>query len=66
MRDFFRNYSPERFDLHETSAAEGNWFAAGYYWFSNSESPISIYMRLRLNDVEWELREIQITRRFSE
>ena len=62
VRDFFRHFPPARLDLNETSATEGNWFAAGRYWYQNGDAPLSVYLRLSVSNSEWELREIRISR----
>jgi len=62
MREFFRDYPPEKLDVEETSGTEGSWFASGVYLHQRG-NPLSVYFRLRSRDGEWELREIRFAGR---
>jgi hypothetical protein len=60
MEEFFRQYPPGRVVLQESSEREGNWFAAGQYWYRGGEHPLRIYVRFRQRGAQWELKEIRI------
>lgn len=62
MKDFFRDYRPARISLEETSGSDGNWFASARYWAENEDTPFAVYVRMRLNERRWELRELRIGR----
>lgn len=62
LGQFFDEYRPERLEMTETSGSEGNWFAAGRYWYRRGEAPLAVYFRLRSSGGEWELREVRIGR----
>lgn len=62
LHDFFRQYRPERLEITEASGAEGNWFAAGRYWYGRGDAPLAVYLRLRSGEGGWELREVRIGR----
>ncbi len=62
LHDFFDQYHPEHLEITETSGTEGNWFAAGRYWYRRGEAPLAIYLRLRGGEGAWELREVRIGR----
>lgn len=62
LSDFFNEYRPLRLQMTETSGSEGNWFAAGRYWYQRGEAPLTVYFRLRSGDGAWELREVRIGR----
>lgn len=66
MEDFFRQQPPERFNWQDPSQRDGNWFAAGLYWYRRADHPLRIYVRLRQTADQWELREIRIDRRMRE
>lgn len=63
LKDFFREYPPRRFRFQEPSQREENWFAAGQYWYEQSETPLWVYVRLRRQGAQWELREIRVDRK---
>lgn len=63
MRDFFREYAPERFVLVSENQAEGSWIADAQYGYRGAEQILQIYLRLRQLADGWELREIRIAQR---
>ncbi len=62
LKAFFDEYEPERLVLNETSGSEGNWFAAGRYWYAAGDLPLAVFLRVRRADDAWELREVRIGR----
>jgi hypothetical protein len=66
LQDFFRQFPPDRFSLLEPANTNGSWFAGGTYWSGQSERPFSVYVRIRMRDDRWELREIRIEQRGRE
>lgn len=62
LSDFFDEYRPLRLEITETSGSEGNWFAAGRYWYERGEAPLAVYFRLRSGEGVWKLREVRIGR----
>lgn len=62
LKAFFSEYRPDRLLLSERSASEGNWFAAGRYWYEAGEAPLRVYLRVRRANGGWELREVRIGR----
>lgn len=63
MQDFFQSYLPEQFTLEPGYGAEGSWIASGEYRYREAESSLQVYIRLRLKDKTWEVREIHIEQR---
>ncbi len=66
MQDFFREYPPEAFALQSESRTDGSWIAAGQYRCKQAERPFQVYLRLRLKEAQWELREIRIEEHLRE
>jgi hypothetical protein len=66
MLDFFRRYPPEGFTLQSQDREEGSWFATGLYRHRHAEHPLQVYLRLRLRDDRWELREVRVEERQRE
>lgn len=66
MLDFFRRYPPEGFTIQSQAREEGSWFATGQYRYKHAEHPLQVYLRLRLRDNQWELREVRIEERQRE
>lgn len=62
LKAFFDEFRPIRLALNEISGSEHNWFAAGNYWYASGDSPLAVYLRLRRDDIGWELREVRIGR----
>ena len=66
MDDFFKRYPPEGFTLQNDAQDEGNWFATGRYQYVHADQPLHVYLRMRLKDQQWELREVRIEERRGE
>lgn len=63
LERFFREHPPQRFRLDAPYRRDDNAFASGRYWYAQGESPLWVYIRLRREGANWELREIRIDRR---
>jgi hypothetical protein len=67
MQQFFQDHPPVQFSLQHTSVADGNWFASGPYFYTHSDRPLRVYVRLRAKgEGAWEVREIRIEERLRE
>jgi hypothetical protein len=60
MQDFFREHPPVQFSLEPGYGDEGSWIVAGEYWYRQEDASLQVYLRLRLKDKQWEVREIRI------
>lgn len=60
MRDFFRNYPPQRFDLQDISKTENSRLAIGQYWHIRAEQPLQVYIYLHCRNEQWRLEEVRI------
>lgn len=60
MRDFFRAYPPEQFELDDVARARDSHIAMGEYWYRGEEQAMRVYLRMRLRDGRWELKELRI------
>jgi hypothetical protein len=63
LESFRTSFPPERFVVRDESVAERGWFLEGFYWSGATRSPLRVYLRLRVNDGQWEIREVLIERR---
>lgn len=63
MAEFFRQYPPTRFAFEPATRREGSCFAGGAYVVERGETPLWLYVRLRQDGRDWELREIRVERR---
>lgn len=66
VQGFFQRYPPVGFTLQSQAKEEGSWFATGRYRYKHAEHPLQVYLRLRLKDDQWELREVRIEERRRE
>lgn len=62
LAEFFREYPPRRVDFSDPSRSGGNWFALGQYHYERGENPLRVFIRLRSNGGQWQLREVRIER----
>lgn len=60
LEDFFRQYSPQKFDFQEATRTDESWFAPGEYWYESAGNPLRVYVVLRQKGEQWELREIRV------
>ncbi len=63
VKGFFQRYPPVGFTLQSQAQEEGSWFATGRYRYKHAEHPLQVYLRLRLKNDQWELREVRIEER---
>lgn len=66
VQGFFQRYPPAGFTLQSQAPEEGSWFATGQYRYKHAEHPLQVYLRLRLKNDQWELREVRIEERRRE
>lgn len=58
LEGFFRDYPPRPFRFQEPSRRDENCFVTGRYGYG--DDPLRVYVRLRRQGADWELREIRI------
>ena len=62
LRDFFEEYPPLHVELSEPSTTDKGIFAAGTYRFATDRDPLRLYLRLRRDKTNWQMREIVLER----
>lgn len=63
MQDFFVQHPPTRFAFREHTRTDHGFFARGEYGSARVDPPLLVYVRLRVQEDRWELREILIESR---
>lgn len=63
MQDFFGKHPPDKFVFRDYAHTKGGSFAEGDYWSRRSERPLRVYVRLRVQGDDWEVREVLIEER---
>lgn len=59
LRDFFKEYPPQRFQVRTESQAQTNYLLVGRYWHARDHQPFRVYLHLRYRD-RWWLEEVRI------
>lgn len=59
LRDFFKEYPPQRFEVRTVSRAPSSHLLVGRYWHAQARRPLSVYLHLRYRD-QWWLEEVRI------
>lgn len=59
LRDFFKEYPPQRFQVRTESHTPTNYLLVGRYWHARTQQPLRVYLHLRYRD-QWGLEEVRI------
>ena len=60
LKSFFSDFPPEDFSVTGSTRTPGAWFVEGKYLSKSAEKPIRIYIRLRVSDGTWKVREFLV------
>jgi len=60
LKGFFKDYPPEDFEVVASTRTPGAWFVEGAYTTKGSASKLKIYIRLRIAEGTWKVREFLI------
>ena len=60
LQDFFRQYSPERFELDHSMTQGEEWWLIGHYTVRNEREPLRIYLRFGGSFPMYRLIAIQV------
>jgi hypothetical protein len=60
LKGFFKDYPPHDFKFVASTKSSGSWFMEGLYTPKNSVDKLKIYIRLRVAQGTWKVREIHI------
>ena len=66
VQGFFQRYPTAGFTIQSQAREESSWFVAGRYRYKHAEHPLQVYLRFRLKDDAWELREVRVEERQRE
>ncbi len=62
LRGFFRDNPTARLSINEVASTESAWYASAAYHRPADVQPLRLYLRLRLTEGVWELREFVVLR----
>ena len=60
LRGFFKEYPPQSFNVVGSKRNTGAWFIEGVYTTKNRRQKLRIYIRLRVSEGTWKVREFLI------
>ena len=60
LRSFFKEYPPKDFKIVGSTRTPGAWFIEGIYHSKKALKPLRIYIRLRIAEGTWKVREFLI------
>jgi len=60
LKGFFKDYPPQNFKIVSTTRTPGAWFIEGVYSTKKSSSDLRIYIRLRIAQGTWRVREFLV------
>ncbi|NNF03592.1 MAG: DUF4783 domain-containing protein [Rhodothermales bacterium] len=60
MRSFFREHPPQSFRVTDFTKTGRGWFIEAVYGTNDRPAPFRVYVRLRLDDRGWLIRDIMI------
>lgn len=60
LKGFFKEYPPQNFNVVGSTQTPGAWFIEGVYTTKNSGPTLRIYIRLRVSEGTWKVREFLI------
>lgn len=60
LKSFFSDFPLEDFSVTGSTRTPGAWFVEGKYLSKSAEKPIRIYIRLRVSDGTWKVREFLV------
>ena len=60
LKGFFKDYPPKNFSVVGSTKTPGAWFIEGVYSSKNKDEVLRIYIRLRVSEGTWKVREFLI------
>lgn len=60
LKSFFKDFPPQDFKVTGSTRTPGAWFVEGEYHSKSAENPIRIYIRLRVSEGTWKVREFLV------
>lgn len=60
LREFFKNYPPQRFEVVEVSHTGGSQMISGRYWHARANRSLHVYLYLIQRDDAWWLEGIRV------
>lgn len=60
MREFFRENRPESFEVVDFTKTGRGWFIQASYVTKDRAAPLTVYLRLRLGESGWSVKEVLI------
>jgi len=60
LRDFFKNYPPQRFEVVEVARSGGSQMVSGRYWHARTDQPLHMYVYLILRGGAWQLEGVRV------
>ena len=60
LKEFFKEYPPKDFRVTGSTKTPGAWFIEGQYDSTASDSPLRMYIRLRVTEGTWKVREFLV------
>lgn len=60
LKGFFKDYPPEDFEVVASTRTPGAWFVEGAYTTKGTKTKLKIYIRLRVAEGTWKVREFLI------
>jgi len=62
LKGFFKDYPPDNFKIMASTKSSGGWFVEGVYSPKQSTAKLKIYIRMRVAEGGWKIREFMIER----
>lgn len=66
LQSFFQEHPPQGLSIQDHSLSDNHWLATGLYTHQKETEPFDVYVRFRLKEEKWELRELRIEQRRQE